>query len=77
MTNEEIDDVVRALTLIVENLEAGPAKQSMQEAFTQVRARASAMRTSVRKKSGRQIGGFASFIDDPKPTTKQPIVKVS
>jgi hypothetical protein len=37
MTTEEVEDVVRALTTVVENLEAGAAKQSMQEAFTQVR----------------------------------------
>ena len=38
MTHEEVDDVVRALTAVVENLEASGAKQSMQEAFVQVRA---------------------------------------
>jgi hypothetical protein len=47
MTTEEVEDVVRALTMVVENLEAGAAKQSMQEAFTQVRAYASATRESV------------------------------
>jgi hypothetical protein len=39
MTNEEIDHLVRAMILAVESLEPGPAKQSMQEAFTQVVAR--------------------------------------
>jgi hypothetical protein len=38
MTIEEIEDVVRALIAVVENLEASAAKQSMQEAFIQVRA---------------------------------------
>jgi hypothetical protein len=38
MTTEEIEGVVRALTAVVENLEADAAKQSMQEAFLQVRA---------------------------------------
>jgi hypothetical protein len=38
MTTEEVEDVARALTAVAENLEAGAAKQSMQEAFTQVRA---------------------------------------
>jgi hypothetical protein len=42
MTSEEIEDVVRALILVVKNLEVGPAKQSLQEAFTQVRAYGSA-----------------------------------
>ena len=37
MTIDEVEDVVRALTMVVENLEASAAKQSMQEAFTQVR----------------------------------------
>jgi hypothetical protein len=37
MTTEEVEDVVRALTTVVENLEAAAAKQSMQEALTQVR----------------------------------------
>jgi hypothetical protein len=38
MTTEEVEDVVRALTAVGENLEASAAKQSMQEAFVQVRA---------------------------------------
>ncbi len=37
MTIEDVEAVVRALTMVVENLEAGAAKQSMLEAFTQVR----------------------------------------
>jgi hypothetical protein len=37
MTIDEVEDVVRALTAVAENLQA-IAKQSMQEAFTQVRA---------------------------------------
>jgi hypothetical protein len=37
MTLEDVEDVVRALTMVVENLEASAAKQSMLEAFTQVR----------------------------------------
>ena len=43
MTSDEVEDVVRALTAVAENLEAGAAKQSMQEAFTQVRAYAGEM----------------------------------
>jgi hypothetical protein len=38
MITEEVEDVARALTAVAENLEASAAKQSMQEAFTQVRA---------------------------------------
>jgi hypothetical protein len=38
MATEDVEDVVRALTAAVENLEAGGARQSMQEAFLQVRA---------------------------------------
>jgi len=38
MTIEEVEDVVRALTAVMKNLEASAAKQSMQEAFVQVRA---------------------------------------
>ena len=37
MTREDVENVVRALTMVVENLEASAAKQSMLEAFTQVR----------------------------------------
>ena len=37
MTLEDVEDVVRALIMVVENLEASAAKQSMLEAFTQVR----------------------------------------
>jgi hypothetical protein len=43
MTIDEVEDVVRALTAVAENLEAGAAKQSMREAFTQVRAYAGEM----------------------------------
>lgn len=49
MTTDEIEDVVRALTMAVENLEAGAARQSMQEAFMQVRAYADATRASARE----------------------------
>jgi hypothetical protein len=38
MTTDEIEDVVRALTAAVEKLEASAARQSMQEAFMQMRA---------------------------------------
>lgn len=47
MTAEEVEDVVRALTAAVENLETGGARQSMQEAFMQLRAYAGAARTST------------------------------
>jgi hypothetical protein len=50
MTTEEVEDVVRALTTVVENLEAGAAKQSMQEAFMQVRAYAGETRAPVRER---------------------------
>ncbi len=46
MTTEEIEDVVRALNTAVENLEAGGARQSMQEAFVQLCAYVSSARTS-------------------------------
>jgi hypothetical protein len=48
MTIEEVEDVVQALTAVVENLEASAAKQSMQEAFVQVRAYAGATRALAR-----------------------------
>jgi hypothetical protein len=54
MTTEEVEDVVRALTTVVENLEASSARQSMQEAFTQVRAYAGEMRPLARDGSARQ-----------------------
>jgi len=38
MTIEEVEDLVRALTAVMDHLEASAAKQSMQEAFMQVRA---------------------------------------
>jgi hypothetical protein len=41
LTAEEIENVVRALNAVVENLRTRIAKQSMQEAFLQVRAHAS------------------------------------
>lgn len=46
MSTEEIEDVVQAMTTVVENLEASAARQSMQEAFMQVRVYADAMRAS-------------------------------
>ncbi len=49
MTTEEIEGVARALTAAVENLEAGAVRQSMQEAFMQVRAYTVAMRASARE----------------------------
>jgi hypothetical protein len=48
MTTDEIEDVVRALTAAVEKLEADAARQSMQEAFMQMRAYADATRASAR-----------------------------
>lgn len=48
MTTEEIEDVVRALITVVDNLETGAAKRSMQQAFMQVRAHASATRASAK-----------------------------
>jgi len=48
MTTEEIEDVVRALITVVDNLETGSAKRSMQEAFMQVHAHASATRASAK-----------------------------
>jgi hypothetical protein len=50
MTKEEIEVVVRAMTLTVEKLEADPVKQSMQEAFAQVLAHVVATRASIQKK---------------------------
>jgi hypothetical protein len=40
MTTEEVEDVVRALNAVVEYLETRVAKQSIQDAFLQVRAHA-------------------------------------
>jgi hypothetical protein len=48
MTIEEVEDVVRALTAVMENLEASAAKQSMQEAFVQVRAYAAETQAPTR-----------------------------
>jgi hypothetical protein len=47
MTTEDVEDVVRAMILTVENLEAGPVKQSMQEASTQVLAHLTATREKL------------------------------
>jgi hypothetical protein len=49
MTDEDIEDVVLSLTRVVENLEAGAVKQSMQEAFKQVLAHARATRAAVKE----------------------------
>jgi len=51
LTVEEVEDIVRALTMTVENLDAGAAKQSMQEAYVQVRAHAVTMRAPARTTS--------------------------
>jgi hypothetical protein len=51
MTSEEIEDLVRAMISVVENLETAQAKQSMHEAFTQVLAHARATKASLRKRS--------------------------
>ena len=40
MTIEGVEDVVRALNTVVKHLEARGAKQSMREAYLQVRAHA-------------------------------------
>ena len=50
MSAEEIEGVVRAMTTVVQNLEANVARQSMQEAFMQIRAYADTMRASVRER---------------------------
>jgi hypothetical protein len=47
MTTDEVEDVARALTAVAENLEADAAKQSMREAFMQVRAYAGETRAPV------------------------------
>ncbi|MGA9332453.1 MAG: hypothetical protein WBV83_25610 [Bradyrhizobium sp.] len=54
MTIEEVDDVVRALKAVVESLDTRIAKQSMQEAFLQVRAEAGRTLATVRETSLRQ-----------------------
>jgi hypothetical protein len=54
MTIEEVDDVVRALNAVVENLDTRIAKQSMQEAFLQVRAHAGKTQATVSDASTRQ-----------------------
>ena len=53
MTAEEIENVVRALNAVVENLDTRIAKQSIQEAFLQVRAHASKMLVTVSEASTR------------------------
>jgi hypothetical protein len=54
MTTQEVEDVVRALATAVENLEASSARQSMLEAFMQVRAHAGEMCARGRDRSPRQ-----------------------
>jgi hypothetical protein len=54
MTIEEIEDVVRALTTVMDNLETNSARQSMREAFLQVRAYARAERAAGKVRSPRQ-----------------------
>jgi len=53
MTSEEIDGVVRAMILTVENLETGPVKRAMQEASAQVLAHVTAMRSFHQERSER------------------------
>lgn len=73
MTSEELDHVVRAMILVVESLEVGPAKESMQEKHSRKRLLdASNFQVGV----WRQFGDFTGFIDDPKPTLKRSIVRV-
>jgi hypothetical protein len=50
MTSEDIEVVVRAMTLTAEGLETSPVKQSMLEATTQVIAHVVAARGSCRDK---------------------------
>jgi hypothetical protein len=52
LTTQEIDDVVRALTMVAENLENDAARQSMQEAFAQG-ARLCRCDAGIRRESGR------------------------
>jgi hypothetical protein len=56
MTNDEVEDVVRALSAVADNLEAGAAKQSMQEAFTQVRAYGGEVSVPAMERPPRQRG---------------------
>lgn len=44
MSTEEIEGIVRALTIVAESLETEVARQSMQDAFMHVRAHALAQR---------------------------------
>jgi hypothetical protein len=64
MTIEEVEDVVRALTAVVEKLEASAAKQSIQEAFMQAHAYADEMLASAsihrRGNDGTKHGLFRS-----------------
>lgn len=50
MTSEDIEDVVRAMTVTVKGLKTGPVKQSMQEATAQVIAHVVAVRGFRRDK---------------------------
>jgi hypothetical protein len=50
MTSEEIESVVRAMTLTVENLETGPVKQAMQEVSKQVLAHVTATRAGRQRR---------------------------
>jgi hypothetical protein len=50
MTSEEIEGVVRAMTLTVDNLETGPVKRAMQEASTQLLAHVTAMRVERQRR---------------------------
>ena len=72
MTAEEVEDVVRALTAAVENLEAGGARQSMQEAFTQLRAYAGAERTSTGEAAALANRGSSSPMDADRWPQMQP-----
>ena len=54
MTIEEVEDVVRALHAVVENLETRIAKQTIQDAFLQVRAHAGKTLATVSEPSTRQ-----------------------
>jgi len=75
MTTMEVEDVVRALSAVAENLEAGAAKQSMQEAFTQVRAHAGDMRALAmeRPRRQRQNRGLNMVARNPLPN---PVVRM-
>jgi hypothetical protein len=51
MTSEDIEVLVRAMTVTVDNLETGPVKHSMQEASTLVLAHEIAARGFCREKN--------------------------